>query len=197
MSRQSITSLSKRTVSFQPVSFDFSASYGDNFSWSYTVVSRCDTCGKKVVVGTSGSGEFHAELDPSSKCKGYVTADSPMMNYYYPLPDNVEVKESAEKLIDLPLCIVEIEGSGTAMALTGCGMDMTWEICEAYMLLGMLPPTSFADSLPLMSDRGNTAKDRWIISGCRTSINCALLQAKYSLRSLKLNFPARSQKPAD
>ena len=190
MPRQSITSLSKRTVSFQPVSFDFSTRR--NIAWSYTAMTQCDSCSKKFNAGTNENGESHTKLDPSSKCKGYVAFSSPMMNYYYPLPDNVEVQDAAEKIVNLPLCIVEIKGSGTAMALTSCGTDMTWEICGAYMLLGMLPPTSFADSLPRMSDRGSTAKDRWIISACRASISCTLLQANYSLHSLKLNFPSLS-----
>ena len=54
-------------------------------------------------------------------------------------------KEAAKALVDLPLCIVYlIEEEAYFLALTGGGMDLTWQICEAYMRLGYLPPTHFS-----------------------------------------------------
>ena len=95
-----------------------------------------------------------------------------MMNYYYPIDLDAErddLEEAAKKLVDLPLCIVTFEDSDTiALALTGGGMDLSWEICEAYMLLGYLPPLHFCD-LPGISGRGTSNRDKWIIAGCRRS----------------------------
>jgi hypothetical protein len=86
-------------------------------------------------------------------------ADGPMMNYFYPVSDYTpgDMNAWAAKLVDLPLCVVEI-GDERGLALTGGGMDLSWEIAEAYVRLGYYPPTWI--DLPAMSGRGESAKDR-------------------------------------
>ena len=188
MARQSIKSMSRQAVDEQPVSFDFSEGYPEE--WDYTAAARCEKC-KKVVVGeVTEYGGKHSEFDNDSECDGYLSASPPMMNYYYPLSEGrLDVEEAAGKIVDLPLCIVEIDGDVMALALTGGGMNLGWEICQAYMTLGILPPAHFAAALPRMSGRGHSPRDRWIIAGCRASLLCVLSRAKYSLKSLSLNFP--------
>jgi hypothetical protein len=99
-----------------------------------------------------------------------------MMNYAYPLeslridmrgtllgdsvPDSIgahgfptTVHEAAHALRGLPLCIIErLDGEGYELALTGGGMDLSWEICEAFVRLGFLPPVHFCD----LPDMGRT-----------------------------------------
>lgn len=90
------------------------------------------------------------------------TGDGPMMSYYYPLPDGFrnwgehpfprDEYAAADALRDVPLCVVRIDGDGYGLALTGGGMDLSWEIAEAFALLGYLPPVHFAD-LPGMAGK--------------------------------------------
>lgn len=104
--------------------------------------------------------------------------EGPMMNYYYPLDSEstfgtrIDPQEAAQKIADLPLCIVTLTDSGeTGLALTGGGMDLSWEICAAYIALGFLPPVHFCD-LPRMGKR-DTESNRLIVAACRRSCDVA------------------------
>lgn len=122
--------------------------------------------------------EIGAHSDP------YEGDDGPMMNYYYELPDTQSYDEDdALAIINLPLCIVRLEDvgwsrSGTyALALTGGGMDLSWEICEAFMRLGFLPPIQYAD-LPGMAGRPQDEDDLWVIEGCKLAFKERLEQSQ-------------------
>lgn len=109
-------------------------------------------------------------------------AEGPMMNYYYPLPSHGSFSESdAAKLEGLPLCLVNFheqygdhyEGDSDlpewALALTGGGMDLSWQIAEAHMRLGYMPPL-FTCNLPRMAGMDYTSPlNAWIIAGCKRS----------------------------
>ena len=154
-------------IDVQPVNFDWSEGYTEK--WDYLALSCCEKCGKEI---TGRNGEAHNDLDPDSDCDGYVPEnEGPMMNYYYPLPEfDGDTMDAAKKLINTPLVIVEFLDSGDyALALSGGGMDLSWEICEAYMRLGYLPPAHFC-RLPQMAGRGTGQKDRWIIDACERSL---------------------------
>lgn len=77
-------------------------------------------------------------------------AEGPMMNIRYPIADGTATQDNARDIVDLPLCLVSFEDADY-LALTGGGMDLSWEICEAYVTLGFLPPTHFR--LPRMADK--------------------------------------------
>lgn len=104
---------------------------------------------------------------------------APMMNYYYPAPDQDAAVMQATLHGVVPLVVVLLRGE-PVLALSGGGMDLSWEICEAYMHLGYLPPVHFARNLPRMAGRGPDAKgegrqrDRWILEGCARA--CAILE---------------------
>ena len=70
--------------------------------------------------------------------------------------------------------IVEIDGS-YYLALTGCGMDMTWEIVESYINLGYYPPAHFC-RLPCMAGKNlnKGTKDSEIIEICNESLKTAI-----------------------
>ena len=169
----------------KPVDFDWTQGYPEK--WDYFAASRCEKCGE-IVVGRGD--EQHCDLDSDSECDGWIPLnEGPMMSYYYPLPQyDGDCTDAAKLLVDLPLVVVEFQDSGDkALALSGGGMDLSWQICEAYMLLGYLPPVHFCD-LPEMAGRGQSAKDRWIIAGCRRSLQGAKHRAGSSLRRLRERF---------
>lgn len=150
-----------------PINKDWSIECGEG--WEYFEAAECEECGKALI---SHGGEAHNELFPDSDCPGYVpTCGGPMMNYYYECPglDGTE----AEKLVNLPLCLIQLndgsEREDWGLALTGGGQDLSWEICEAYALLGFLPPLHFCD-LPRMAGRGKSERDLAIINACRRSV---------------------------
>jgi hypothetical protein len=175
-------------IDIKPITADWSIDYGE--TWEYHASCRCEECGQ-IIVGRGG--EKHCDLDDESKCKGYVpTNEGPMMNYYYPLPEFEHaaggVNECARLLADLPLCLVEFTEEGEyAPALTGGGMELSWEICEAFMHCGYFPPAHFCD-LPQMTGRGESARDRRIISACRQSLRGIKSRAVRSLQRLAQNF---------
>lgn len=151
--------------------------------WKYFRASRCDKC--DTVLVTQGE-EQHKDIEENSICEGHVFNEGPMMNYWYPCHIEKPAEE-AKKIVDLPLCIVEIDGK-TGFALTGGGMDFSWQICEAYMLQGYLPPAEFAD-LPVMSGKDNSQRTRWVVSGCEASFRAQLDRANHKLATLRSNFP--------
>ena len=110
------------------------------------------------VAGVLAGSDFDA-LD--REAHGY--AEGPMMNYWYPLEEQDEDRlgpyrstfdaaEAAFRLRHHSLCLVEVGGE-LGLALTGGGMDFTWDIAEAFIDLGYLPPLHFCD-LPGMAGKG-------------------------------------------
>lgn len=176
-------------VDSKPVPTDWSVGYGE--TWEFHAACRCEECGE-LVMGTGG--DRHCDLDSESGCSGYVeSCEGPMMNFYYPLPEGLfSVSEGAKAIVDLPLCIVEFTETGDyALALTGGGMDLSWEICEAFMRLGYFPPAHFAD-LPAMAGRGESARDRRIISACRQSLRAVKSRATRALQRLASTFKRKA-----
>lgn len=96
--------------------------------------------------------------------------DGPMMNYYCPIELRYDMthEAAADILADTCLVLVEVHGE-TGLALSGGGMDLSWEICEAFMLLGSLPPAHFARRLPKMC---STFSDmhRLVLAGARRTL---------------------------
>jgi len=143
--------LSDEAVTTKPVGIDWTRALGEDLEgWRAYVVVECDGCEKPVVVG----GIFECEECP--ECGAAVWPSVPMMNYYYPV-DIDDVEEAARQIEDWPLCVVEFSDGSTALALTGGGMDLSWEICGAYISLGYLPPAAVC-TLPRM---GGWKRDSW------------------------------------
>jgi len=76
---------------------------------------------------------------------------------------------AAAKIHNLSLCVVQVE-ENYGLALTGGGMDMTWDIVAAYVALGQLPPIRFARNLPAMAGAGKSDEDRRSIAACLRSL---------------------------
>ena len=145
-------------VDVKPRNFDFSEGYGETWNVPLDLTEE--------------------EMDNEDSM--------PMMNYIYPLPDSFA--EDMEKRFgkDWPkkiknsldvTTIVEIGRTGQKyyddseyfMALTGGGMDLSWEICESYMNIGYYPPAHFCN-LPIMAGRGEDKKDKETIAACMKSL---------------------------
>jgi hypothetical protein len=133
---------------------DWSEGYPDK--WEYLEASDCSECGKVLMCQ---GHEQHGDIDNESECEGYVSNEGPMMNYFYPL------------------------GNEWGLALTGGGMDLSWQICEAYIRLGYLPPLHFCD-LPAMSDMTLNAKNKMILAACRKSAQIASARSSNTTRHL-------------
>lgn len=133
--------------------------------------------------------EVYDSLKPrkAKDCTNTLYNEGPMMNYRYDI-DSRRVggpREAAAALARLPLCLVVFEGNDEYLALTGGGMDLSWEICEAYMRLGYLPPAHFID-LPGMAGKSlKDPDDRWVIEGCMRTAEVQMRWAGDRLERLK------------
>jgi hypothetical protein len=126
-----------------------------------------------------------AEADPM-----YSSATGPAMNYLYPLDTrDIDEVDAAIKIAGTPLVLVETVGGEYGLALAGGGMDLTWEICEAYIALGYLPPVTYAD-LPGMAGKPEGEMDHLIIAACRRSYEVATNQLKWRLERFNEQYGA-------
>ncbi len=151
-------------------------SWGDHIDeWVPFEAVRCDGCQR---INTDGS-EYCPACKALGKTVDLPTAEGPMMDYYYGLPGFGTDPETASRTIaDLPLCLVHFPELDTwGLALTGGGMDLSWEIAEAYLRLGYVPPFHLSD-LPAMAGRGSSDRDRWIIAGCLEAARYLSLRAE-------------------
>jgi hypothetical protein len=79
---------------------------------------------------------------------------------------------AAEWLVDLPLALVD-RGGAMGLSLTATGTDLTWELAEAYVRKGLLPPLVVAGSLPTLAGRGQNEPDRILLAACRRTVEWA------------------------
>ncbi|MFA5693247.1 MAG: hypothetical protein WC907_06470 [Acholeplasmataceae bacterium] len=145
--------------------------------WNYAEADRCWGCGH-IMVSDGGSIEC-------DNCGRELEFEGPMMNYAYPIKfyraDGMQ--EAALALVDLPLIPVTIDDE-EYLALTGGGMDLSWQICEAYMRLSYLPPTRFAN-LPKMAGDRLDSVHRWVLAGMHRSLLIQKERAERDLKRLK------------
>jgi len=129
-------------------------------------------------------GEGYREFD---------SAEGPMMNYRYPVGEHDYTTAHAHGIADLPLCLVETEDGDVYLALTGGGMDLSWQICDAYIRLGYLPPSHF--ELPEMGDMRLTEHTALIVAAVERSNEVLANWAQYRQTRAKRLFetlPTRS-----
>lgn len=152
-------------------SHDYDWSEGYPETWEYREVEDCDECERPCICHGSQRVCSNEECSLYDEPQDTDYSEGPMMNYYYPLPDRPEDHEVVLALDGLPLCVVDFAHE-SVLALTGGGMDLSWEICEAFIRFGYLPPTKYA-GLPAMAGRGKSARDKKIIEACRASVASA------------------------
>ena len=167
-----------------PVNFDWSAPV-EGKDWSYWEAVKCEKCDTAIVMEDGGGGETHHDCDSDSACGGYVgTSEGPMMSYWYPCKlTEGDLWGMSVRLVDLPLCVVRVNGD-TGLALTGGGMDLTWEICAAYLKCGYLPPLHFSGRLPKMA--GPSHHDsQLILAAAKKSAEIAIKWNERTIEDLK------------
>ena len=102
-----------------------------------------------AVIDSITAGDGDARIDEwREACRDqYECCDGgfPMMNYRYPVKLRDETNQMAFDSLDgLPLTLIEdLESGDFYLALTGGGMDLSAEICKAYIALGQRPPAHF------------------------------------------------------
>ena len=120
---------------------------------------------------------------------------APMMNYLYPLPELGDARDAQTRVAGSSLVIVMVDDDNDNepetpyLALAGGGMDFSWEICEAYMLLGYLPPFHYTD-LPRMAGKGESERDRWVVAGCKRT--CEVIKGLAGRRLEHLTMGGRA-----
>jgi len=170
-----VKNLSGDALSSTPVLMDWNEM---GIEWESYEDVECPECGKTIV-----SGIQYAECP---HCEDGVDTDAagPMMNFFYPLPQEHE-PEDAMKLEGLPLCLVNLYLDGSwGLALTGGGMDLSWEICEAFIRLGYTPPVHFASSLPIMAGLTLDERHQDILAACRESLEVQRVRTACGIESL-------------
>ncbi len=160
------TNLSACFIDATATNIDWREAFGEDCEgWRAFEAVECDECSELRVC--NGYGEEHCcDLDPEgeSDCEGVFYSEGPMMNYWYPVEVD-DLDEAAKAIAYLPLCLVEFRDGSQGLALTGGGMDLTWEIAEAYITLGFLPPLEYCD-LPRMA---GPLREGWrnVVAACK------------------------------
>ncbi|GAH62000.1 unnamed protein product, partial [marine sediment metagenome] len=114
-------------------------------------------------------------------------ANQPMMSYFYPLPSSHETydQKDARAIKDICVCLVYFNDSEEyALALTGGGMDLSWQIAEAHIRLGYLPPLHFS-RLPKFGGSKKDARKTVIIDAFLRMMNGAKASIESEAERLK------------
>lgn len=106
----------------------------------------------------------------------------PMTNYIYPIPDlRLDPSEAQTRLIKHSSnCVVVECNNKVVLGLSGGGVDFSWDICRAYMLLGYLPPF-YLCALPEITRED----DKQVIKACSLSCSYAQSRIDHTTRHLK------------
>lgn len=176
-----VQGLSALALEAKSIDYDFAVENWAEIrgSGGYVFIEPCE-CEHCHVIAFCSGGNVECENENCPEHGSTISEEcGPMMNYYYPLHRELDEEEIAN-LVNLPLVYVEIDES-PGLALSGGGMDLSWEICEAFIRLGFLPPANFA-SLPAMSGRGGRPGDKVIMAACRLTAQ-AIYEAGESSRA--------------
>jgi len=183
--QQLATGLRNCSVDSKSRRVDWQEAMGEDMEgWEAFELEECEECERSLVVSTNCGQEEHRHVEPeitvldddgdeeevSNKCMGTVSYfEGPAMNYFHPCElRDLSNEEAAERIAHLPLCVVEFADGERGFALTGGGMDLSWEICDAYISCGYLPPFQSCD-LPDMSGKGKHPRTQLILAACQRS----------------------------
>jgi hypothetical protein len=120
------------------------------------------------------------ELTEEQDIEDYI----PLMNYIYALPDNFKPSKLLQEQLSNTTLICLPKEERYYLALTGGGMDLSWEICESYINLDYLPPLEFCD-LPAMAGKKIEGINKEIVLACIRSCEIASKWSNYRIARLK------------
>lgn len=200
--RTLIRDLSAACLGSRPVNKDWTeGNFGENEGWEAWSAEECEKCHQAVLLMPGQGNEDHCDIDNFAEakdeydgelmpCHGHVSMfEGPMMSYWYPIadfgiaPPHDSPHEAAPKFLRLPLCIVKVDDQ-YGLALTGGGTDLTWEIVEAFTVLGYLPPVHFAKRMPAICGRGVSPKDHYLLKACKRSLVLEMRNLRWGMREL-------------
>jgi len=187
-----ISNLYCDAVICQPIPFDFSEGYGETWETVYPDVTQWSRkrCVEYIENKTYEDPDKGLTLDELRDWCANVMSDNPndydpMMNYLYPLPTYRDDPQSAQNAIQKTACVVVTAHGYTYLALAGGGMDLSWDIALAYILLGYLPPLFACDLPEYAGDPPKGKQTKTIIAACRRTCQVVRSQAKRRLETLK------------
>lgn len=188
-------------VDVKPLNYDFGKGYAEEWDTVYPdvddwTIKQCrewlDEQGRdETSFGMESDSEDEQEWQSTVRdCMLESENYAPMMNCIYPLPDLRHSEQEAQALIEDTNCVIvlirkdERYPDTPYMALSGGGMDLSWDICRAYMLLGYLPPVHFC-RLPAFAGKKLNGEAEWVVNGCVKSCEIAKNQAEYKITDLQ------------
>jgi len=189
--KQKLKDLSCAHVLDQAIAVDWDETRGeDGEGYTFVEVETCNECGRPTF-SQSGAEYEHtpdqiqawedADQPVCHHSGGF--SEGPLMSSYWPCQID-DLEAAAVLLKDLPLVPVQFSDGKTGIALTGGGMDLSWEIARAYVRLGYLPP--FDLRLPEMAGPGYASQEhRFVVSACRQSAIVLELWIKQRKRELQ------------
>jgi hypothetical protein len=161
------------------------------FAWSKVKTSDLYVSAIDLKPSHFDFGEGYAEkwdvLQPEGVEPGEGNWQEPMMNTWWPLPDHANPdSEAASKLAAEPIsmCIVyNMESEEYGLALTGGGMDLSWDIAAAYVVLGYLPPVEL--HLPGFAGLGHGVAKRVTMAAMERAYRVMSAHMQSNLRDLR------------
>lgn len=134
---------------------DWAGLLGDGDRWRYYEAFECEDFEDFTLISDNGwvSTAFDAEGarvedEDFSEVDPYMHgSEGPVMSHMWPIEDGrIDPIDAAYALRDLPVCVIADEdGDVVGLALTGGGMDLSWELAGAYVALGFKPPLALLD----------------------------------------------------
>ena len=149
-------------------------------------VVNCRACGGdgEIMCAICG-GDGEVECPECLGMGGVEGADDgdwcvPMMLYVWPLEGDKYGEDDADKLDGLCITLLRnVREDACYLALTGGGMDLSWDIATAYVRLGLIPPATLR--LPRFSGMGWSEERRRVVEACRNAQEALISRANFSL----------------
>ena len=189
-----IGELSLAAVDVKSVNFDFGEGFGVTWDEVSLGLLQCNFCETTYIKDAFDEGEkcpdAHCASEYSSTLERPVI--EPMMNYYYELPyyegdpeeDQLTLYQSSANVVLVRMLNIEEDENSFVLALSGGGMDLSWDICHAYILLGYAPPLHFCN-LPDLGQDNRQEPYQLILKACLQSAKSVAYRANRQIKQLQ------------
>ena len=189
-----IGELSLAAVDVKSVNFDFGEGFGVTWDEVSLGLLQCNFCETTYIEDAFDEGEKCPDEHCASECSSTLERPeiAPMMNYYYELPyyegdpeeDQLTLYQSSANVVLVRMLNINDNGDSYALALSGGGMDLSWDICHAYILLGYAPPLHFCD-LPDFGQDNSQEPYNLILKACLQSAKFVAERATRKIEQLQ------------